>query len=74
MSMTAYFTSRRDSKLKISLTSDKDAVAVAACDKYGHADDRITLALTSAERDAMIEALLDMDCTEADEWAAEEAA
>lgn len=73
--MTAYFRSRYGSKLRIKLDDDdRDCLVVTACDKYGFGLYTVLITLTSAERDAMVEALLDMDCTEADEWAAEEAA
>lgn len=74
MSMTAYFRSSSEGKLKICTDSDLDCLIVATCDKYGFSCDRVTFRLTSTERDKMIAVLRSLDCTEADADAAEEAA
>lgn len=71
MSASMYFSGPHD---RLRVDADGDTVSVCTRDEYGFSINRVSLRLTSADRDALRAALDKLDTTEADADAMEAAA
>lgn len=70
MSASLYLSSPYD---RLAIDADDDTLTVRARDQYGFTGNRVSLRLTSADRDALRAALDKLDTAKADADAADEA-
>jgi len=59
---------------RLAIDADEDTITIRARDQYGFTGDRVSVRLTSADRDALRAALDKLDTTNADADALAEAA
>ena len=63
MSASMYLSSPYD---RLAIEADEDTITIRARDQYGFTGDRVSVRLTSADRDALRAALDKLDTTKAD--------
>ena len=69
MSASMYLSSPYD---RLAIDADEDTITIRARDQYGFTGDRVSVRLTSADRDALRAALDKLDTTKADADLADE--